>query len=238
LADENRSVAGDVRIKYAALIDTETTGLDPARDRTIEVAVTLFDVKHAQPVASFASLIRGPAENEAQSTNGIPATMLPEAREAERVWSAVRWIIEPAQIIIAHHADFDRRFTPDFGRPWVCSEEDITWPNSNKGGRGGSLAHLALSLGLGVASAHRAMVDVDTLSRILTRLAEKGHDLEAMLVHAMRPKAMFHSLAPFEMKDVVKSHGFRWSPEEKIWWRRMAVDDAKELPFKVRQVAS
>jgi DNA polymerase-3 subunit epsilon len=235
LADESRSVAGDVRIRYAALIDTETTGMNPDVDRTIEVAVALFDVKHAQPVASFASLIRGPAENEAQSANGIPAAMLPEAREADRVWSAVGWIIEPAQIIVAHNASFDQQFTPDLGRPWICSEEDITWPGSTKGGRGGSLAHLALSLGLGVAHAHRAMSDVDTLSRILTRLAEKGHDLEAMLVHAMRPKAMFHSLAPFEMKDVVKSHGFRWSPEEKIWWRRMAIEDAKDLPFKVRQ---
>lgn len=238
MADESRSVAGDVRIRYAALIDTETTGMNPDVDRTIEVAVTLFDVKHAQPVASFASLIQGPAENAAESINGVPAAMLPEAREAERVWSAVRWIAEPAQIIIAHNSEFDRQFTPDLGRPWVCSEGDITWPDSNKGGRGGSLAHLALSFGLGVASAHRAMADVDTLARILTRLAEKGHDLEAMLVHAMRPKAMFHSLAPFEMKDVVKNAGFRWDPDRKVWWRRMAVDDVKELPFKARQVAS
>jgi DNA polymerase-3 subunit epsilon len=238
MADESRSVGGDSRIRYVALLDTETTGLNPDTDRTIEVAVALFDVKHAQPVASFASLIRGPAENEAQSANGIPATMLPEAREAERVWSAVGWVIEPAQIIIAHNSEFDRQFTPDLGKPWVCSEGDITWPGSTKGGRGGSLAHLALSLGLGVAHAHRAMSDVDTLSRILTRLAEKGHDLEAMLVHAMRPKAMFHSLAPFEMKDIVKNSGFRWDPDRKVWWRRMAIDDVKELPFKVRQVAS
>lgn len=225
-------------IRYAAILDTECTGLDPARDRTIEIAVMLFDVKHAQPVASFASLIQGPAENEAQPVNGIPATMLPEAREAERVWAAVRWVIEPAQIIIAHHAEFDRQFTPDLERKWVCSEEDISWPNSNKGGRGGSLAHLALSLGLGVASAHRAAVDVDTIARIFTRLAEKGHDLEAMLVHAMRPKAMFHSLAPFEAKDIVKNAGFRWDPDKKIWWRRMAIEDVKELPFRTRQVAS
>jgi DNA polymerase III subunit epsilon len=221
-------------IRYAALLDTETTGLNPSTDRTVEVAVMLFDVKHAQPVASFASLIRGNS-NGSSSVNGIPAEMLPEAREPERVWSAARWIIEPAQIVIAHNAEFDRQFTPDLGKPWVCSEGDIKWPNSTKGGRGGSLAHLALSLGLGVASAHRAMADVDTLARILTRLAEKGHDLEAMLVHAMRPKAMFHSLAPYEERETVKSNGFRWDPDRKIWWRRMAVDDVKELPFKVRQ---
>lgn len=225
-------------VKYIAILDTETTSLDPATGKVIEIAVMLFDVKHAQPVASFSSLIKGEADNAAFPVNGIPAAMLPEAREAERVWSAVRWIIEPAQVVIAHHAEFDRQFTPDLGKPWVCSEGDITWPGSQKGGRGGSLASLALSLGLGVASAHRASVDVDTLARIFTRLAEKGHDLEAMLVHAMRPKAVFHALTSFDQRELTKAHGFRWEPSTKTWWRRMAIDDTKELPFKVKQVSS
>lgn len=225
------------RIRYVLLLDTETTHLDPPPvGKTIEVAVALFDVKHAQTVASFASLIRGDS-NEAQSINGIPAEMLPEANEADLVWRAVKWIGAKAQVILAHNADFDRQFTPELDRPWVDTESDIVWPNSNKGGRGGSLAHLALSLGLGVASAHRAMVDVDTLARIFTRLAEKGHDLEALIRHGMRPKAMFHSLAPFEAKDQVKAEGFRWDPDRKIWWRKMAVEDAAKLPFKTRQVA-
>lgn len=225
--------ADSARIRYAAILDTETTGTDPSRDRTIEVAVMLFDVKRAQPVASFASLIKGDASNEGFEANRIPPEMLPEAREADRVWSAARWIIEPAQVIIAHNSEFDRQFTPDLGRPWVCSENDIKWPGR---ARGGSLVHLALSLGLGVAHAHRAMSDVDTLARILTRLAEQGHDLEPVLLHAMRPKVMCHSLAPFEQKDVVKSAGFRWDGDKKVWWRRMPLEDTKELPFKVRVV--
>jgi DNA polymerase-3 subunit epsilon len=223
----------DQKIRYAALLDTETTGMNPATDRTIEVAVMLFDVKHAQPVASFASLIRGDASNGGFDANGIPPEMLPEAREPERVWSAARWIIEPAQIVIAHNSEFDRQFVPDLGKPWVCSENDIKWPGR---ARGGSLAHLALSLGLGVASAHRAMADVDTLARILTRLAEQGHDLEPVLLHAMRPKVMCHSLAPFEKKDEVKAAGFRWDADRKTWWRRMPLEDTEALPFKVRVV--
>lgn len=221
-------------IRYVALLDTETTSLEPPPiGRTIEVAVALFDVKHAQTVASFASLIKGEATNEAQSTNGIPAEMLPEAREPERVWSAVRWIMEPAQAIVAHNADFDRQFTPDLGKPWLCSENDFLWPGRV---RGGSLVHLALSLGLGVSHAHRAMSDVDMLSRCLTRLAEMGHELEPILLHAMRPKVMVYSLAPFEMKDVVKDQGFRWNPEGKVWWRKMPLEDTEKLPFKVRVV--
>jgi DNA polymerase III subunit epsilon len=221
-------------IRYVALLDVETTSLEPPPiGKTIEVAVALFDVKHAQIVASFASLIKGDS-NEAEAVNGIPAAMLPEAREPERVWSAVRWIIEPASVVIAHNSDFDRQFTPDLDKPWICSESDIVWPYSTKGGRGGSLVHLALSLRLGVASAHRAMADVDTLARIFTRLAEKRFDIEAMIRHGMRPKAMVYSLAPYEERETVKANGFRWNPDQKIWWRRMAIDDTRELPFKVR----
>jgi DNA polymerase-3 subunit epsilon len=221
-------------LRYIAILDTETTSLEPPPiGKTIEVAVMLFDVKYAQPVASFASLIKGET-NEAESVNCIPAEMLPEAREPERVWSAVRWVIEPAEAVVAHHASFDKQFVPDLGRPFICSENDIAWPGRP---RGGSLVNLALSLGLGVASAHRAMADVETLARILTRFAEMGHALEPVLLHAMRPKAMYHSLAPFEQKDIVKNAGFRWDPDRKIWWRSMAIEDAEKLPFKVRAVS-
>ena len=238
MTDEPRSDGDSARIRYVALLDTETTSLEPPPvGKTVEVAVMLFDVQHAQPVASFASLIRSDS-NEAHTINGIPPEMLTDLQDPDLIWRAVHWVIGHAQVVIAHNAEFDRQFVPDLGKPWVCSEGDITWPGSTKGGRGGSLAHLALSLGLGVASAHRAATDVDTLARILTRLAEKGHDLEALIRHAMRPKAMFHSLAPFEAKDIVKSAGFRWDPDKKVWWRRMAIDDAKELPFKTRQVSS
>ena len=218
-------------LRYAALLDLETTGLNPSTDRAIEVAVSLFDVKHAQPVVSFASLIRGDSSNEAFAINHIPADMLPEARELGQVWDLVRWVIEPAQAVIAHNASFDKSFVPDLGKPWICSENDIKWPGR---ARGGSFANLALSFGLGVASAHRAMADVAALSRILTRLAEMGHDLEPVLVHAMRPKVRCVSLAPYDQKDVVKSFGFRWSPGEKVWWREMPIEDANGLPFQVR----
>lgn len=221
------------RVRYALILDTETTGFDPERDSIIEVAVSLFDLKHAQPIESYASLIRC-KHNEAQSVNGIPVAMLKEAQCAEPVWQHIdEALAQQANVIIAHNAEFDRQFVPEFGLPWVCSEEDIQWPHRQA--RGGSLAHLALALGLGVASAHRAMADVDTLCRIFTRLAEKGTDLPKLIAHAMRPKALFYALVPYEQRDRAKEHGFRWDRDKKEWWRRMAIADTKALPFKVKR---
>jgi len=225
------------KLRYALILDTETTGFDPETDALIELAVMLFDLKHAQAVESYASLVWRD-RNEAEHVNGIPVAMLKTAPYIEDVWIPVRNMIQrkglAPQVVIAHNAEFDRQFTPELGLPWVCSEEDIRWPHRQA--RGGSLVQLALSLGLGVASAHRAMADVDTLARIFTRLAEQGHDLPKLIEHAMRPKALFYAVVSYQEKDAAKQHGFRWDPDKKEWWRRMAVDDAKALPFKVKRV--
>lgn len=217
-------------LRYAAILDTETTSLEPPpMGAAIEVAVMLFDLKHAQPVESYASLIRR-AHNEAEAINGIPMRMLKEAPEAGDVWRVTAALVKRADVIIAHSAEFDRLFCPDFERPWVCSENDIKWPHQDRP-RAGSLPVLALSLGVGVSSAHRALADVDTLARIFTRLAELG-PLEPLLRHAMRPKRLFYARVSFHNNEMAKQHGFRWNPDEKVWWRRMPPQDATELPFK------
>jgi DNA polymerase III subunit epsilon len=229
-SDPALSAPGDIaRVRYAALIDTETTGLNPKTSTTIEVAVMLYDLKLAQPCASYSSLIHGDS-NEGYAINGIPPAMLAEAREPSRVWAAVKWVMEPADVIIAHRAEFDRQFVPDLGRPWVCSKVDIKWPDRR---RGDHLVQLALSLGIGVASAHRAMADVDTLARILTRIAERGTDLEALVRHAMRPKQRFHAQVSYEERQIAKDHGFLFDYGRKVWYRDMPLDDVAELPFRV-----
>jgi DNA polymerase-3 subunit epsilon len=157
--------------------------------------------------------------------------MLKAAPEADVVWRAVKWLIDPASVLVAHRAEFDRKFCQDLGKPWVCSKTDITYPGR---ARGEHLVQLALSLGLGVASAHRAMADVDTLARILTRLAENGHSLREMFVRALRPKMRFVALVSFDDRRKAKEHGFLWDGDLKQWWRDMPPEDTKELPFQVR----
>lgn len=228
-----RAMIGSPSLRYALILDTETTGLEPPpKDVAVEVAVAVFDLKHAQVVESYASLIRSD-RNEAEPINGIPVELLKSAPPGALVWRHVESLAARTSVVIAHNAAFDRQFTTELGVPWVCSESGIQWPGR---ARAGSLINLALSLGLGVASAHRAMSDVDTLARVLTHFAGRGCNLAALVQHAMRPSAIFHAQITFSVKYLAKEHGFRWDAEKKVWWRRMAVEDAKALPFKTLRV--
>lgn len=217
-----------------ALLDTETTGLDDDAV-AIEVAVTLYDLAHASPCSSFASLIRAES-NPAAPLNRINKEMVQEAPPGELVWREVERVIAASAAILAHNAAFDRRFVPESatcGLPWVCTMEDVLWP---RGDPGDGLVKLALAHGLGVATAHRALADVDLLARLLTRVAELGVDLEAFVRHGMREKATYQACVSYDDRDQAKARGFKWEPSTKRWLRRVARDDVAALPFPVREV--
>ena len=214
------------------ILDTETTGLDPAVDRAIEVAAILYSVEHATVLKSYSSLVRADA-NPCESINRIPPAALATAPTWDAAWSPLGSLASEAQAIVAHNADFDRSFAPrDLveALPWVCSKNDLAWPRQEK--QGMSLVALALAHDLGVAVAHRAMADCDLLARLFTRARELGADLPAMLARGMRPKAEFIALVPFERKDEAKAAGFQWDGARREWRRRMAIEDAAAMPFR------
>ena len=227
-------------IRRALLLDTETTGLDPATSATIEVGCILYDVAAACPVTHYATLIRASA-NPAESTNRIPVAALVEASDPASVWPAIGKLAAKAEVIVAHNAEFDRKFVPAAirdERPWVCSASDLAWPKSKPGA---SLVNVALAHDLGVAYAHRALTDCDLLARLLTRVHELGHDLSAFLERGLRPKATF-AVAEKSFDEarnaLAKEHSFRWDAQAREWRRTMAIEDAPTLTFAVRQVAA
>lgn len=218
----------------ALLLDTETTGIGEGH-HAVEVAVVLYDLRKATVLSAYSSLIQSDT-NEAAAINRIPVEALVDAPRPDDVWPCVTALAKRADIIMAHRAEFDRGFVPTdlAGLRWVCSKFDIQWPGEHSVGPG--LVHLALGMGLGVASAHRAMTDCDTLSRCLSRAAEMGHDLVAMVERAMRPKGRFQALVSYDDRQKAKDAGFEWDGARKTWERTMFIDDAEALSFKTRRI--
>jgi DNA polymerase-3 subunit epsilon len=223
-------------MKRVLILDTETTGIDPAKDRAIEVGAVLWSVEHRTIDRCYSAILRGEG-NAAEAVNGIPAAALPFATAPDFAWDTVGTMAGGADAFVAHSADFDRGFTPEpLARllPWICTIDDVQWPRASDSR---SLVALALAHGLGISHAHRALTDCLTIARLLERVAEMGHDVGAMLARGLRLKAKFQALVSYETNALAKTAGFRWDAAAKIWWRKMAVDDVAALPFKVRQVA-
>ncbi|HEX7330361.1 MAG TPA: 3'-5' exonuclease [Pyrinomonadaceae bacterium] len=225
-------------VKRALIIDTETNGLDDTA-QVIEVGAILYSVENQCTLQEISTLL--PAlKNEAESINRIKATALGEIELTRSVSFAQELLFamsKAADVFVAHNAEFDSkkllgdtRF-PLASLPWLCTMSDFKWPLATR--EQGSLINLALDHGIGVASAHRALTDC----RLIAALFDRMSDLPAMFTVAMRPKALFVGLQPFDDNQLAKDAGFKWDRlVPRKWSRMMAIEDATALSFPVRRV--
>lgn len=224
-------------MKYVLLLDTETTGLDDSAV-CIEVAAARYSVDSATVVQCYSSIIAPPpgTVNGAERVNGITYEMMGAGDSALVVWNMIDDMAGDVDAIVAHGAEFDRRFAALSGPaiPWICSLNDLLWPLATKPRE--SLVSLSLAHGLGVLSSHRALDDVMLLARLLTRVRELGTDLTLLLARGLRPKGHYvvadQSYDPVR-NDLVRAHGFSWNEPwaHRKWSRIMAIEDAASLPF-------
>ncbi len=239
-------------MKTIAIIDLETTSLDPATGHVVEVALALWSIEFRALIRCRSWLCAAPAEEVAktQAIHGIPPALVaargvPFEEVAKQVGAIVT---KEADVFVAHNSDFDRSWFPlhvQNAAPWVDTCNDLEWPRPSTS-RG--LVALALAHGVGVVAAHRALDDVLTLARLFERAAELGADLHAMLARAMRPKVLVaaNTPKPWEIPDSewqalktqLQANGFRFVEQpEKRWQRSIARDDRAGLPFETREVS-
>lgn len=222
------------------LIDCETTGVKPESDQLCEVGAILFSIEHRAVIQQLSFLLPV-AENPAYSVNKIK----PEITQAEISPSGYApWLlidmINAADAFVAHNADFDRPWVTDFAgtldraslvttKPWICTCYGISWPGLKPGA---SLASLALSFGVPVWAAHRALTDCTYLAHIF----ERDENLEQHVQEGLLPQVLYQACVSFEEKELAKEAGFRWMPERRQWLRKCNKLQVSNLPFLVREV--
>jgi len=172
-----------------AVVDLETTGWDPERDRIIEVAAAIM--RGPEVVDRFEMLVDPlvPIPLEITKLTGITPEMLRGQPGAEKAVSALIDFIG-SRDIVAHNASFDRGFVERVaGRralsgTWLDSLQvvRIALPRL----RSHRLTDLAAAFGVdGGKPAHRAMPDVEALCA-MWRIAMVGlGDLPPGLLHRM-----------------------------------------------------
>lgn len=229
-------------MRRVLITDVETTGLDPASDHVIEVAIVEWSVKH-RTIIRAASGLAEHESNPAESVNRIPAAALSDPALDYEPWNFVANMVDDAthfegSCFVAHRAEFDRSFYLPHIRcrlPWACSKFDIAWPRSAPGA---SLVEVALAHDVAVAYNHRALADCLLLARIFERVAELGHDVEKLLSDALLPRITLQAFQKFEDNDKAKAAGFRFDGATKRWLKRVRKDQPGEFPFRVREVTA
>jgi len=223
-----------MKLDSILIVDTETTGIEPGRDRVVEIGAVLWSVEHTCTVSAWSELIRGEG-NPAEAVNRIPAAALANGVELSTALATLQALAGRADVAVAHNAPFDRQFLgDDLGLTWLCSMDDLAWPRPTSGR---SLATIALAHDVGIVSAHRALADCLILARLFERAAELGHDVRALLERGLQPRATYQALVSYADRELAKAAGFSWDGGAKRWTRRLAAEDVAGLPFKVTRIA-
>lgn len=226
-------------MRMGLFLDVETTGLDPAKDEIIELAMVPFTYGLDGRIFQI---------HEAFQRFRQPSTPIPPAITAltgitnEMVMGQV---IDPAEVmafvsdaalVIAHNAAFDRRFVERLcdvfvTKPWACSMTQVDW--GNEGYEGTKLAYLAMGAGF-FYDRHRAANDCMAAIELLASLLPKAGvpAMRHLLERARRPSwRVWAENAPFDLKDALKARGYRWNgdenPSPRAWYIDVD-DDAKE----------
>jgi DNA polymerase-3 subunit epsilon len=209
--------------RRAVFLDLETTGLDPATDEIIEIAMMPFDYAADgrifsvhEPFERFRDPGR-PIPSEVVALTGIKDEMV-AGRSLDP--AEIEAFVGPATVLaIAHHAHFDRRFAerfcPSFANlSWACSWSEIPW--AEEGFEGTKLVHLAAGCGFfheGHRAVHDCRAGIELLSRALPRSGRRG--LDVLLESARAPRWRIRAVgAPFELRQALKIRGYRWDPGE------------------------
>jgi DNA polymerase-3 subunit epsilon len=204
--------------RRAVLVDVETTGLNPAVDEIVELAMLAFDYpidgSFVSPVESF-DRMRDPGRPmppEVTALTGITDEML-VGRTIDP--AEVAAFVEPSVLVIAHNSSFDRRFCerlfPVFAeKAWACSLSEVGW--KNEGFEGARLSQLANAYGF-FFDGHRALNDceaaVELLSRPLPRIGRTA--MSVLLESARQPRWRIRAEgAPYARREELKRRGYRW----------------------------
>lgn len=243
--------------RLGLLVDVETTGTNSQTDEIIELAMVPFtytlDGMVVETMDHFSSL-REPSIPIPDEVIAITGITNEDVRGHSIDPAEVEDFIEPASLIIAHNAGFDRRFLERFTdgfirKPWACSMSQIPW--QAEGLEGTKLAYLVMGFGL-FHDGHRATDDclatLEIMSRPLPRSGETG--LTKLLAAARTPTwRLWASRSPIETKDVLKARGYRWNNDgvgdRRAWFIDLAdhdqidteIDFLRRMIFKRDQVS-
>ncbi|MCS6797861.1 MAG: 3'-5' exonuclease [Myxococcota bacterium] len=169
-----------------AMIDFETTGLDPERDRILEVGIAVAEGGVVVERRGWLVQPGIPVPEQARAVHGITDEELARAPELEQVLPDIERMLA-GRLPCAYNAPFDRAFlhaelrrtgytpgpvVPPAFRPEVHWIDPLVWARElQRNERGFRLVDVCERLGVALRTAHRAAGDAEAALEVLLRLA-------------------------------------------------------------------
>lgn len=223
-----------VEPRVGLVLDLETTGLDSQADKIIEIGLLRFsfDPSSGQVLAVESTLSYFedpgmPLSETITELTGITDAMVAGQSIDDAI---IAKELEVAGIVIAHNAGFDRpffekRFESIQDKHWACSLSEVPW--KSYGFRCKKLGCLLVCKNKVYFEGHRAGNDCLALLHLLAKPFEDGAMPLDMLLHSARQRSFpLRAVgAPFEVKDILKRHGYQWNDgsngQPRAWWKEV-----------------
>ena len=223
----------DSERRVGAVIDLETTGLDPLKDEIIELGIVKFTFTpegFVDRVTHSYSFLRMPTvaiSEEITRITGITDDMVAGKILPD---DEINELMDDVVLIIAMNAGFDRRFLEPLyawarNKRWACAMKEIDW--KGHGAPSQVLQMLAWWQGF-FYEGHRACIDCAATLHLLTHWFGPGQPFMAeLLENARNPSYRVWAVnSPFSLKDTLKARGYFWEPYLKCWYRDLRDSDA------------
>ncbi len=216
------------------IIDTETTGLDTDVCEIIELGYQIIEFDssgHFYKVLCAKNFLNEPKGEISAEVTRVTGLTMEDVQGHSIPWDEVNADIQSVQLCVAHNAGFDRPVVERYNevfvtKIWGCSVAQIDWTTlADVGSK--SQEFLCWKIGQFFYSAHRALDDVQALCQLLSLpISDSQQPALSFLLHAVRQSKSLvkASGAPFDIKDDLRSRGYRWNVSERVWQK--VIEDA------------
>jgi DNA polymerase III subunit epsilon len=180
-----------------AVIDFETTGLEPGVDRVLEMGIVCFDDGVLTASQNWLIDPTIPVPEAASAVHGITDEMLAGQPRFEQVWTEIRTFLE-GRLPVAYNAGFDKRFLlaelerigettwgeqlPPAMQADVEWIDPLVWAREVFPDRSAKLVDICAELGIPLEDAHRAANDAEATGKVLLAMAPQMPSTYAELI--------------------------------------------------------
>lgn len=222
-------------------LDFETTGLDTANDRIIEVGWALWDSATNRFYGTGSQYVRQTTNSEVEKANGISQLTLDTyGVPINEAFASLKKVWDLADAICAYNGlHFDKLiFEAECARHsislpprlWIDPLHHIDFPDSI---RTRNLTYLCAEHGFLNPFPHVAIFDVVSMLRVLS-----NYPVEKVLANATSLIILAEATTSYDQRQLAKDAGFYWDGDAKVWLRRIRENQLDELqrrcPCRIR----